>query len=141
MVIDEVHLVADESRGPTLETLLVRLKTRKRPTSICALSAVISNPQEKSKEGGIVSMGEQAPRLYANTFSIEASLFDFCFKFGLHDQAQHEKGEHDEIACVFVSPSHAKAIARILNSAIDAYEAQFGKLASEQHTKPAGSAQ
>ena len=45
MVINEVHLLADESRGPTLETLLVRLKTRKRPTSICALLAVISNPQ------------------------------------------------------------------------------------------------
>ena len=45
VVIDEVHLLADESRGPTLETLLVRLKTWKRPTSICALSAVISNPE------------------------------------------------------------------------------------------------
>lgn len=86
-------------------------------------------------------MEEQAPRLYANAFSLEVSLFDFCFKFGLHDQAQHEKGEHDEIACVFVSPSHAKAVAQVLNSAIDAYEERFGKLVSEEHTHSSGGAQ
>lgn len=46
VVVDEIHLLADESRGPALEGLLVRLKTWRKPKSLCALSAVVSNPEE-----------------------------------------------------------------------------------------------
>ena len=46
VVLDEVHLLADEGRGPNLEGLIVRLRTWKRPLSLCALSAVVANPDE-----------------------------------------------------------------------------------------------
>lgn len=45
VVVDEVHLVADETRGPVLEGLLARMKSYKKPRSLCALSAVVSNPE------------------------------------------------------------------------------------------------
>jgi len=72
IVIDEVHLLADESRGPTLETLLVRLKTWKRPTSICALSAVISNPQDLADWLGVpLVLGSPADRTVRVEFRCE----------------------------------------------------------------------
>ncbi|MDI6639057.1 MAG: hypothetical protein QME82_09170, partial [Bacillota bacterium] len=72
IVIDEVHLLADESRGPTLETLLVRLKTWKRPTSICALSAVISNPQGLADWLGVpLVLGSPADRTVRVEFRCE----------------------------------------------------------------------
>ncbi|MBC7076775.1 MAG: hypothetical protein H5T92_00460 [Synergistales bacterium] len=72
VVIDEVHLLADESRGPTLETLLVRLKTWKRPTSICALSAVISNPEHLAAWLGVpLVLGSPADRTVRVEFRCE----------------------------------------------------------------------
>lgn len=46
VVVDEIHLVADETRGPTLEGLLARMRSHKRPRSLCVLSAVVANPEE-----------------------------------------------------------------------------------------------
>lgn len=46
VVLDEIHLLADEGRGPNLESLIVRLRTWKRPLSLCALSAVVANPED-----------------------------------------------------------------------------------------------
>ncbi|MGE5483888.1 MAG: DEAD/DEAH box helicase [Ignavibacteriales bacterium] len=46
VVVDEVHLLADESRGPVLEGLLIRLTRLRKSESICALSAVVANPEE-----------------------------------------------------------------------------------------------
>lgn len=45
VVIDEIHLLNDASRGPTLEIILTLLKTRIKPQLI-GLSATIGNPQE-----------------------------------------------------------------------------------------------
>ncbi len=45
VVADEVHLINDPHRGPVVEGLFARLKTR-RPQGLCALSAVIENPEE-----------------------------------------------------------------------------------------------
>ncbi len=45
VVIDEIHLLNDTSRGPTLEIILTLLKTRIKPQLI-GLSATIGNPQE-----------------------------------------------------------------------------------------------
>jgi helicase len=46
VVVDEIHMVADETRGPVLEGLLARMKSHRRPRSLCALSAVVSNPEK-----------------------------------------------------------------------------------------------
>ncbi len=46
VVADEVHLLGDGSRGPTLESLLTRLKTVNPRAQVLALSATISNADE-----------------------------------------------------------------------------------------------
>jgi helicase len=46
IVLDEIHFIDDESRGPTLEILTARMKQLKPDIQILALSATISNAQE-----------------------------------------------------------------------------------------------
>lgn len=46
VVADEVHLLGDGSRGPTLESLLTRLKTLNPRAQVLALSATIRNADE-----------------------------------------------------------------------------------------------
>jgi len=46
VVSDEVHLINDPERGPTLEAVLARLRGRSRDLQVVALSATISNARE-----------------------------------------------------------------------------------------------
>lgn len=46
VVIDEIHLLNDASRGPTLELLMVILKRLLKNIQIIGLSATIGNPEE-----------------------------------------------------------------------------------------------
>lgn len=46
VVLDEIHVLDDESRGPTLEILITRLRQMKPDMQILALSATISNAKE-----------------------------------------------------------------------------------------------
>jgi helicase len=46
IVLDEVHTIGDENRGPTLEILITRIKQMKPDVQILALSATISNAKE-----------------------------------------------------------------------------------------------
>ncbi len=46
VVVDEVHLLADPYRGPTLEVLLSALRKEKPGLQLLALSATVSNPEE-----------------------------------------------------------------------------------------------
>ena len=45
VVVDEIHLLNDASRGPTLEIILTLLKARLQP-QVLGLSATIGNPEE-----------------------------------------------------------------------------------------------
>ena len=45
-IIDEVHLIGDRERGPTLEIILTKIKERYPKAQIIALSATISNSEE-----------------------------------------------------------------------------------------------
>ena len=49
VVVDEVHLMNDPSRGPTLEILITILKKLLKDVQIIALSATIGNPGELSE--------------------------------------------------------------------------------------------
>lgn len=49
VIVDEVHLLNDVSRGPTLEILITLLKQILPGAQIIALSATIGNPEELSK--------------------------------------------------------------------------------------------
>ena len=46
IILDEVHFIDDEHRGPTLEIMITRIKQMKPDIQILALSATISNAQE-----------------------------------------------------------------------------------------------
>lgn len=46
LIIDEVHLVGDPTRGATLEALIARLRAAEDSTRIVALSATVSNAEE-----------------------------------------------------------------------------------------------
>lgn len=48
-VADEVHLVGDSDRGPTIETILTKILTYAPAAQVLALSATISNPKELSR--------------------------------------------------------------------------------------------
>lgn len=46
IIADEIHLIHDPSRGPTLEVALTKIKRRNKGIQIIALSATISNAQD-----------------------------------------------------------------------------------------------
>ncbi len=46
VIADEIHLIHDPSRGPTLEVALTKLKRKNRDIQIIALSATISNAND-----------------------------------------------------------------------------------------------
>jgi helicase len=46
IIVDEIHLLNDPSRGPTLEVLLTILRTLLKDVQIVGLSATIGNPEE-----------------------------------------------------------------------------------------------
>ncbi|MBI2140392.1 DEAD/DEAH box helicase [Candidatus Woesearchaeota archaeon] len=46
LVVDEVHLLNDAGRGPTLEVLITLLKELNKKFQLIALSATIGNPEE-----------------------------------------------------------------------------------------------
>ncbi len=48
VIADEIHLIGDQDRGPTLEMILTKLKLESKP-QIVALSATITNADEISK--------------------------------------------------------------------------------------------
>lgn len=74
VVADEVHLLADETRGVVVEGVLTRLKSHKRPMSLCALSAVISNPEKLGKWLSIpVIIGESSDRTVDVEFRCEVT--------------------------------------------------------------------
>ena len=48
LVVDEIHLINDSSRGPTLEVIISRFKALNPETQVIALSATIKNATELS---------------------------------------------------------------------------------------------
>ncbi|TAL58059.1 MAG: DEAD/DEAH box helicase, partial [Nanoarchaeota archaeon] len=46
IVVDEIHLINDPGRGPTLEIIITLLRTILKKLQIIALSATIGNPKE-----------------------------------------------------------------------------------------------
>ena len=49
VIADEVHLIGDESRGPTLEMILTKLKLLENKPQIVGLSATVTNSDELSE--------------------------------------------------------------------------------------------
>ncbi|WP_211530823.1 ATP-dependent DNA helicase [Methanocalculus chunghsingensis] len=56
IVLDEVHLIGDESRGATLEMVITTMRSRNPAIQVIGLSATIGNPKELAKwlDAGLV---------------------------------------------------------------------------------------
>jgi len=76
VIADEIHLLNDESRGPTLEVVLTKLKKDINP-QIIGLSATISNAREISEWLGaeLVTSDYRPVKLYEGVYDGE------CLKF------------------------------------------------------------
>jgi superfamily II DNA/RNA helicase len=73
VVVDEIHLIADATRGVVVEGLLARMRYHKNPRSLCALSAVVANPQELGSWLGVpVIIGGSEDRSVGIEFFCEA---------------------------------------------------------------------
>jgi len=88
IVVDEVHLLQDTSRGPTLEITLTTLREMVPNTQILALSATIHNAEELAEWlGAEVVVSEYRPvKLYEGIYSDS--------KIQFYDKASYNLDEH-----------------------------------------------
>ncbi len=119
LVVDELHMVADPSRGTVLEGLFARLKAKRPPKSICALSAVIQNPEELGDWLGIrVVLGDSSDRAVAVEFVCEFSD-DVDGHVTRELQKILKEGEQAIIFCN--SKAASQKLAKNLKSAVSKY--------------------
>jgi len=99
VVIDEVHLIADQTRGAVVEGLIARMKSHKRPRSLCALSAVIAEPQPLADWLGVpLILGDASDRTVKVEFCCELSD-DVDSGLAAELESVLEKGEQAIIFC------------------------------------------
>lgn len=77
IIADEIHLLGDSSRGPTLEILLTILRKKLAHAQFLGLSATVSNDEQISKwvSGGLIKSDFRPVRLY------EGACFNSHVKF------------------------------------------------------------
>lgn len=70
IIVDEVHLLNDPKRGPTLEILITILKEILKNVQIIALSATIGNPEQLAKwlNATLVTDDWRPVKLYQGTY-------------------------------------------------------------------------
>ena len=78
VVVDEVHLVGSEGRGPTLEVTLATLGRRAPGVQIVALSATVANPDELADwlDAGLVQSTWRPVDLRTGVYAAGAVDFD-----------------------------------------------------------------
>ena len=75
VVIDDIHLLADRTKGPLLEELLIRMKLSKQPRSLCAISAIIPNAQSVATWLGIPLLrGSKSDTAAGGDMSLEVAV-------------------------------------------------------------------
>jgi len=119
VVVDEVHLVADHSRGPVLEGLLARMKSHKWPRSLCALSAVVANPEALGQWLGMpVLLGTAEDRAVAVELCCEETN-DLDGALGQEVQSVLQHGDQAVIFCH--SKASSQRLARDLQQVVAGY--------------------
>lgn len=109
LLIDEVHLL-NESRGPTLEAVVSRLKTKNKNTRIVAISATIPNSQDLAEwlgRGTVLKVfGEdyRPVKLERHVFGYPQSANSFLFDFSLNEKLpelikQYSEGKPTLVFC------------------------------------------
>jgi len=78
VVVDEIHLVGSESRGPTLEVTLATLQRRAPDVQIVALSATVANPDEVADwlDAGLVQSTWRPVDLRTGVYADGSITFD-----------------------------------------------------------------
>ncbi len=89
IVVDEIHMLNDTSRGPTLEILLTRLREITPRSQIFALSATIKNSRELSKwlNANLLLSDFRPVKLYEGV--------SFSSKIHFYDKQGYELNEGD----------------------------------------------
>ncbi|MFH8080372.1 MAG: DEAD/DEAH box helicase [Candidatus Aenigmatarchaeota archaeon] len=126
IVVDEIHMLTDPSRGPTLEILLTRLKSMLPHAQILGLSATISNVKEIAEwlEAEIVESDWRPVKLY------EGVCFDSKIEFFQKRKYELDKNLWQELSIVKNSLEMNKQILFFVASRRNA-ESLAEKLASE----------
>ncbi len=93
VIIDEVHLIDDYSRGPTLEVLITILKKLLPKSQLIALSATISNDSEIAKWLGaeLVKSDYRAVKLYEGVYLNGSLEFNNNKSYGIESSSFAEK--------------------------------------------------
>jgi hypothetical protein len=68
------------------------------------------------------------PLYYCNIMQLEASDYDFNFKFGIKKKRNEPVSEEDFDFSVIMSPQHAKRLLMALNDVLVKYENAFGPI-------------
>ncbi|WP_447963978.1 DUF3467 domain-containing protein [Nitrospira sp. Ecomares 2.1] len=71
---------------------------------------------------------EEAPTYYSNSVEIATSLWDIRIRFGELKEASREHLIVKNLATVYLSPAHAKAVSVLLAEKIKDYELTFGAI-------------
>jgi len=68
---------------------------------------------------------KEIPDFYINSAFIQASLYEFMFKFGLKTD---QKKDAESVAIIRMSPQHAKVLGKLLVKNVEAYEKDVGEI-------------
>jgi uncharacterized protein DUF3467 len=92
-----------------------------------------SSQQARPQQEGITQKlieSADTPVIYTNTARVTSSFYDVQIVFSEVRQTGPSEVTTRAHVAVVMSPEHAKALAEALNTTIEQYEAQFGKLRS-----------
>ena len=101
LVVDEIHLIHDGSRGPTLEVIISRFKAINPDTQVIALSATIQNATELS--------------IWLNGKLIQSDWRPVPLKEGVY---YNKKVKFDDSKIVDIEGSEKKGVERLVENSI-----------------------
>lgn len=82
----------------------------------------------------ITQGGDDAPTFYANNTSLGVSLFDFRLQFGELVEASMTELTVRARCTIFMSPQHAKVMAKLLSDKVKEYEQSHGEISIKTPT-------
>lgn len=71
---------------------------------------------------------EDSVLLYTNSFNINASAYDFTFKFYREERTDETNIILNQVAELIMSPQLAKDLINILSGVVESYETDLGKI-------------
>ena len=87
----------------------------------------IPSSAERAREVVLTGL-ENVASIYSNAVNVAISLYDFRLILGERQGASGDPAQIKSVAKVFLSPPHAKALARLLARQVERYERQFGPI-------------